>query len=141
MSHTWPVYSSACTNGRRDYDALLAELLLVVSANESRVLGERISSGIEAKKRREGDSFAWGFAVNGVGNKAREVGQKIIKDRALRDATKLVAAVRYLEAQGVVRRDEQLTELHKLGLRTSRGKKLSRVTLHRAFKRLQSPPS
>jgi DNA invertase Pin-like site-specific DNA recombinase len=124
--------------GDRQFEALMAELLLVVSANESRVLGTRISSGISAKKQRERTAFKWGFAANGTAEAASAAGNAAKQKNAVASAQRIVAAVEYLESNGVSQRSEQLIRLGEMGVTTARGKKVSRTTIHRAFKTLQA---
>jgi hypothetical protein len=49
---------------------------------------------------------------------------------------KLVAAVEFLESKGVTQRSAQLVALEEMGVTTAKGKKVSRTTIHRAFKTL-----
>ena len=106
---------------------------VVVGANESRVIGSRISSGIAAKKKREGENFKWGFEVHGAAHRASAAGVAVNQTRALASAKRIVAAVTYLESQSITQRNAQLDELEKMNVTTARGKKVSRTTIHRAF--------
>ena len=110
------------------------ELLLVVGAKESRVLGSRISSGISAKKSREGKRFKFGFAAQGHTHSASAAGVAARKSKAIASAERIVAAVTYLESNGIRGRAEQIARLSEMGVTTSRGKQISRTAIHRAFK-------
>jgi DNA invertase Pin-like site-specific DNA recombinase len=128
--------------GNKAIEPLVAELLLVVAGNESRVLSSRIRSGIEAKKNREGMNFVWGFGVAGQNDSGRVKAQiNSIKSRAetARDtANKIVSYVNYLVSIGVNHRKDQCVALEENRIRTSRGNKVTPQAITNAFRHVNS---
>lgn len=122
--------------GNKTVEPLVAELLLVVSANESRVLGSRIKSGIQAKRQRDGDKFVWGFGVHKDQSlsQAQSKSLQTRQKRARETARRIVSMVRYLEAQGIESRKAQCEELEARGVTTSRGNKVTPVAINKAFR-------
>ena len=121
--------------GNKTVEPLVAELLLVVSANESRVLGSRISSGIKARKKRMGKNYTWGFG-NPEHNSKQEAlakAKQTRQNKAYDTASKIVSMVKYLEGMGVTSRKAQVIELEKRNITTTRGSKVTNQAINKAF--------
>lgn len=126
--------------GNKAIEPLVAELLLVVAGNESRMLSSRIKSGIDAKKKRDGSQFAWGFGLHGksVKAKAHSSSLKRRKQMARAAATEIVSYVNYLSSIGVTHRRDQCLALEAKRIRTSRGNKVTPQIIANAFRLLNS---
>ena len=125
--------------GNQPVEPLTAELLLVVSANESRVLGSRISSGISAKRKREGKDFAWGWS-NPKQDHATVLSKAIEKRRQnAKEATRRIAfQAKYFEKMGITSRKKQCEEFEKMGIKTSVGKKVTPHAIRAALRKFDS---
>ena len=125
--------------GNKTVEPLVAELLLVVAANESRVLGSRISSGIKARKKRMGKAYSWGFGSqdNTVQQEAHAKSIQTRQNKAYDNASKIVSMVQYLEGVGITSRKAQVIELEKRNITTTRGCKVTNPAIVRAFKMVE----
>ena len=128
--------------GNKPIEPLVAELLLVVASNESRMLSFRIKSGIDAKKQREGADFVWGFGLDcqkhSVKTKAHSNSLKSRKMMARAAATEIVSYVNYLSSIGIKARRAQCLALEAKRIRTSRDNKVTPAAINSAFRLLNS---
>jgi DNA invertase Pin-like site-specific DNA recombinase len=118
-------------SGNKALTELEASLMLIIAANESRTLSERISKGIKRSKERaleSGKTWTWGGNKNPVTARASLES----KTKAWRDQIKEVCHV--LESKGLNSLKKKTDWLNQNGFTNQRGKPISSQTLHNALR-------
>ena len=117
--------------GDKSMTELEASLLLVVSANESRVLSERTKKGIQrARERAQEAGSVWSWGGNTNPTKAREVNKA--KTANWRQTIQNVC--NNLDPKNVLSLREKAEWLNDNGFTNQRGRPISTQTLHNALK-------
>ena len=113
--------------GDKSMTELEASLLLVVSANESRVLSERTKKGIQrARERAQEAGSVWSWGGNTNPTKAREVNKA--KTANWRQTIQNVC--NNLDPKNVLSLREKAEWLNDNGFTNQRGRPISTQTLH-----------
>jgi len=110
---------------------LEASLFLVIAANESRVLGQRISEGIQRAKERAleaGETWTWGNPGNPI--HARQA--LMLQTNSWREKIQSICGM--LESSGIHTLAAKCEWLTDNGFRTQRGGIIGNATLWRALK-------
>ena len=98
-------------------------------------IGKLIAGGIKQKKASMGEDWTWGFSnpKHPGHQEARAKGIEIRQSKAYDNASKIVSAVKELEAQGIKSRQAQVVELEKQNITTTRGCKVTNQAINKAF--------
>ena len=118
-------------SGDKALTELEASLMLIISANESRTLSERITKGIKRAKERafeDGKDWSWG----GCKNPTEATAALKSQTKTWREQIKEVCHV--LEAQGHNSLNKKASWLNKNGFRSQRGNSISIQTLSNALR-------
>lgn len=119
------------TRGDVAISELEASILLVVSANESRMIGERVAKGIQRAKERALDSgkeWKWG----GCPNPSKARAKLASNTKRWRETIRSVSEV--LDERGITTLKAKCDWLNSNGFRSQRGKLIGTSTLHYALK-------
>ena len=115
-------------------DMMMIQMKLAFAENESRLLGNRVSSTIKHLKEKKG--VVWG-ASNETLDKARRRSQEVRGENADYFGERLIEII------NVIKRDNRMTQgdivnaLNTIGFLTPRGKEWSQPALSRTLKRLE----
>ena len=118
-------------SGDKALTQLEASLMLIISANESRTLSERISKGIQRSKERaleSGKAWTWG------GNKNPSCARASLKLKTQAWRRQIKEVCLMLESQGFTTLKQKADWLNENGFTSQRGKPISNQTLHNTLR-------